>query len=166
MKNTLISEKAVKLLTYRIQQEELSSRLYEQMALFLDDKGYKNSAKVWFKWASEELNHAKWAKDYLLAFGLTPMLQDLDAPKINFTSLCDVIRKSFEHEINITEQCNELASESLKLNDHVLYSLAVKYTHEQIEELDKLQTLMDILETFGESKEAMLLLDSHIDEYI
>ena len=166
MKNILIDEKAIKLLTYRIQQEELSSRLYEQMALFLDDKGYKNSAKVWFKWASEELNHAKWAKDYLLAFGVTPALQDLDSPGMSFSSLCDIIRKSYEHEINITKQCNELAGEALKLNDHVLYSLATKYTHEQIEELDKLQTLMDVIETFGESKEAMLLLDSHIDEYI
>lgn len=166
MKNKLISDKAVSLLNYRIQQEENSSRIYEQMSLFLDNIGYKNSAKVWSKWSSEEMNHAKWAKDYLLSFGVTPELMELECPDITYTSLSEIITASHEHEIAITQQCNALAQEAMNMGDHVLYSLASKYVHEQIEELDKTQTLVDILETFGTSKEAMLLLDSHIEEYV
>lgn len=166
MKNKLISEEAIKALTYRIQQEELSSRLYHQMSLYLNDKGYINSAKLWQKYADEEMNHAGWAKEFLLDNGVKPELEDLDAPICDFNGLPDIIQKSFDHEISITEQCNELAQKALARNEFMLFALAQKYCAEQQEELGKLQTALDLLETFGTEKHTLLLLDSHINEYL
>ena len=164
--NKLINDKVIALLNYRIQQEEVSSRLYEQMYLYLEDKGYIVAAQVWKKFANEEMVHVQWAKDYLLAYGVKPELMDLDAPICEFEDLYDISKQSLEHEILITEQCNNLASEALKMNDHVLYSLAQKYLSEQIEEMDKTQTIVDMFETFGNSPEANLLIDKKLKKFL
>ena len=50
MKDTqLLKSEVVDLLNYRIQQEEFSSRLYEQMSLWLDDNGFMNTSKLYKK---------------------------------------------------------------------------------------------------------------------
>lgn len=165
-KNKLISEEAIKLLTYRIQQEELSARLYESMSLYLNDKGYINSSKKWKEYSDEEMKHAGWSKSYLLDFGIQPELDDLDAPVNKFEGLPDIINKSYAHEVDISIQCQEMAKKALQMGDFMLFSLAQKYNAEQIEELGKLQTAKDLLETFGTEKHTLLLLDSHINEYL
>lgn len=160
-----MKKEVIELLQYRIQQEQLSSRIYEQMSLWLDNNGYTGSAKLWDKYSHEELGHAEWAKEYLLSFGITPELRKLDAPAIDYKSLCDIIEITFEHETEITRQCNELASKALSMSDHTLYSLATKYCHEQVEEMSKAQTLKDYLRTFGESKELLFMLDEKLGDF-
>lgn len=164
--NRLINQEVRTLLTYRIQQEELSSRLYEQMSLYLNDRGYKNAAKLYKKYSEEELVHAQWSKDYLLAFGLQPELPRLDAPISEFEGLPDIFRKTLEHETQISEQCNDLAKQALAMNDFMLFQLALKYTSEQVEELQKASDLVSMQETFGEEPHTLLLFDSHLEHYI
>lgn len=163
--NELINQETIKLLQYRIEQEENSSRLYEQMSLYLNDKGYIQSSKLYAKYAQEEMSHAKWAKDYLLAFGVKPELPRLDSPECEFEHLPDVINKTLEHEIEISKQCKTLAKFAKDNDDFLLFDLAMKYCKEQVEEIEKAQTLVDMLETFGTEKHTLLLLDSHIGEY-
>lgn len=165
-KTKLISEEAIKLLNYRIQQEELSARLYESMSLYLNDKGYINSAKKWKEYSDEEWKHSGWAKSYLLDFGYQPELDDLEAPIYTFDGLPDIINKSYDHEVEISRQCQEMAKKALEMGDFMLFSLAQKYNAEQVEEVGKLQTAKDIMETFGTEKHTLLLFDSHINEYL
>ena len=73
-KSNLLSKKIVDTLNYRIQQEDFSSRIYEQLALWLNDKGYLNISSLYKRYASEESNHADWAKSFLLDYGITPCL--------------------------------------------------------------------------------------------
>lgn len=163
--NELITTETIQLLQYRIQQEELSSRLYEQMSLYLNDKGYLQFAKLYKKYAEEEMKHSQWSKDYILAFGVKPELQRLDSPECEFGNLPDVINKTLEHEIEISKQCKSLAKFANDNADYLLFDLAMKYCREQIEEINKAQTLVDMLESFGTEKHTLLLLDSHIGEY-
>lgn len=163
--NELINQETIQLLQYRIQQEELSSRLYEQMSLYLNDKGYLQFAKLYKRYAEEEMKHSQWSKDYILSFGIKPELQRLDSPECEFDGLPDVINKTLEHEIEISKQCKSLAKFANDNADYLLFDLAIKYCREQIEEIEKAQTLVDMLETFGTEKHTLLLLDSHIGEY-
>ncbi len=160
--NTLISKECIDLLNFRIEQEEYSSRLYLAMSMWLNNAGYVNSAKAWMKDSQDEMVHASWAKDYLLDLGETPKTPALKEPPCKFNGLPDIIRQSFDHEVMVTKQCNELATHALKYNDHLLYQLAIKYMQEQQEEMGKVQTLVDKLEAFGEDKIAMKLLDNEL----
>lgn len=158
-KNPFASKECIDILNFRIQQEEQSSRLYQSMSLWLNDNEFKGSAKSWAKDAEDEMKHAGWAKQYLLDMGIQPKIPALKEPLQSFTGLPDIIRKSYEHEIVVTQQCNELATHALKYNNHLLYQLAIKYLQEQQEELSRLQTDIDILETFGETKDVLFMID-------
>lgn len=159
-KNPMITEECVKHLNYRIEQEEYSSRIYLAMAMWLDDNGYKGAAKEWRKYSNEEMGHADFAREYLLNLGVQPNTPALQSPTQTFSGLPQIIEMSYEHEIEITRQCKELASHAMKMADHLLYELALKYLHEQQEEMGKMQDLMDELEAFGTDKIAMRLMDN------
>lgn len=154
----ILNDKIVELLNYRIEQEEFSSRLYEQMSLWLDNKGYLNCKTLFKQYADEELKHAGWAKSYLLDYGVTPCLHKLDSPEMELESLEDVFNATLEHEQLVTSQCEDLASTALKEGNHVLYALASKFCAEQQEEIGKAITLLDILSL---SKD-MLVVDNYI----
>lgn len=160
--NPFATPYVVDTLNYRIEQEEQSSRLYHAMSMWLNDNGYFGAAKEWQKYSEEELSHAKWAKDYLLALGVQPAIPALPKPTQVFTGLLDVVRKSHKHEILITQQCNDMAKTSLKNGDFLLHQLALKYLSEQVEEMEKLQDLIDRLQIAGEDKAAILLIDKEL----
>jgi len=119
-KTVLLDKKVIDILEYRIKKEEESSRLYEQMSLWLNDNGYLNTSKLYKIYANEENNHSDWAKSFLLDYGITPTLMPLSSPVIELNTLQDVFEATLEYELLITKECEELASEALKLNNHIL----------------------------------------------
>jgi len=160
----MISDECIPLLNYRIQQEELSSRIYKAMSMWLNNEGYTGAAALWLKYSNEELVHADWARDYLLSMGVQPDTPKLDMPAQSFTGLPQIIKDSYDHEIVVTEQIKVLADHALKYKDHMLYQLTLKYLAEQVEEHDKTQTWLDKLRTFGEDPIALRLLDNDMGE--
>lgn len=161
--NPFVTKECIDILTFRIEQEESSSRLYHAMSLWLNDNGYIGASKRWQEDADGEMVHAGWAKEFLLDMGVQPKLSTLKEPLQSFKSFPEIIRKSYDHEIMVTKQCNELAVHALKYNNHLLYQLAIKYLQEQQEELGRAQTLVDKLEAFGEDKIALRLLDNELN---
>jgi ferritin len=163
-KNPFATKSVIDILNLRIENEEYSSRFYEAMAMWLNDKGFMGAYKQWISDSADEMAHAKWAKEYLLDMGVQPKIPALKEPPQTFKGLDDIIYKSYEHEVMVTTQCNDLAKQAMKDGDHLLYQLANKFLQEQQEELGKLQTLMDKLETFGTDKIALRLLDNELAE--
>lgn len=164
LKNPFATESVVKALNYRIEQEEYSARVYHAMAMWLNDNGYMGATKAWQADADGEMQHAQWAKDYLLDMGVQPTIPALPKPPQTFTGLPDIIRQSYKHEVMVTQQCNDLAKNAMKSGDHLLYQLANKFLVEQQEELGKVQTYLDKLASFGEDKLAMKLFDHEFQE--
>jgi ferritin len=158
----MLTSKIIEDLNYRIQQEEFSSRLYKQMSLWLNDEGFINLSKIYEKYSQEEMSHAGWAEDFLLSHGIKPSLKIIEAPNdvYEINSLKDILDLTLSHEKDITNQCNDLASLALKENSHTLYSLAAQYCHEQVEELEKAITFLDI---YSKTKDE-LFYDHYIGE--
>lgn len=139
-RNPLLSDAGVQILNYRIEQEELSARLYLSMSMWLNDNGYVGAAKKWKQYSDEEMAHSNWAKEYLLAMGVQPSTPALAQMK----------------------QCKEMAASAQKEGDYLLYQFAFKYLSEQVEEHQKMQDLVDRLEAFGTDKIALRLLDEEL----
>jgi ferritin len=166
-KNPLIDDSCISFLNYRIQQEEYSSRIYLSMSMWLNNNGYLNAAKIWKKYSDEEIGHADIARKYLLNMGVQPATPALEQPIENYKGgLPEIIRKSHEHEIEITMQISDLAKHAMKDGSHMLYELALHYLREQNEEMGKTQDLVDQLETFGEDKIALRLFDHDLSHYL
>jgi ferritin len=161
-KNILLSDECVKYLNYRIQQEEYSSRIYLAMSMWLENKGYNGAASLWKKYSQEELSHSDWSRTYLLSMGVQPETPKLDSPQQGFTGLPEIVKISYNHEIEVTKQCKDLASDAFKKGDHMLYELALKFLKEQVEEHNKMQNWMDQLQAFGTEPVALRLLDTEM----
>lgn len=158
----LIPDKIISLLQYRIQQEEQSSRIYKAMSVWLDLQGYDGSAKLWDKYSQEELVHADFARKYLLDLNILPVTPSQEEPTIEFKGLPQIIALTYKHEIEITNQCKELAKTCLSESDLMTFNLAQKYLSEQVDEIQKSQYLIDQLELYGDDKIALQLLDTKL----
>ena len=159
-KSNLLNKGVIDALNYRIQQEEHSSRIYEQLSLWLNNKGYLNFSKLFKKYADEEMIHAGFSKSYLLDYGITPCLQSLPSPEMEIEGLLDVLEAAYDHELLVTKQCEDLATLALKESNHVLYQLAAKYCAEQQEEIGKVITNLDIYKLSTD----MLVIDAYVGE--
>jgi ferritin len=157
-----ISKKIEDLINYRIVEEEKSSRLYLAMAKWLNFNGYTGASKLWTKYSEEEAAHAGWAYSYLEDLDILPCVPALEQPREKFKSLPEICELSYQHELAITTQCNELAKAAVAEGDYMTLQLAQKYLAEQTEELGKLTTWLDKLEAFGDSPEALRLLDNEL----
>lgn len=157
---TLISQKLIDLCNYRIQQEEYSSRMYSAMSRWLDDKSYIGAAKLWKKYADEELTHAEIIYGFLLDLGIRPVTPELQKPPQEFKGLVEIVQLSYKHEVDVYNQCVELAKAALAETQLMLYPKALKLTEEQVEEVGKLQVWIDMFESFGTDPIVLL----HIDE--
>lgn len=155
-----INQEVIDILTYRIEQEEYSSRVYSQMYLWLQNNSYLNCAKVWKKFSEEELEHAQLAKDYLMSFNIMPELSALEESINNFNSLDDIIQGTFDHEVMVTEQVKALTDKAFELKDWSLFSLAQEYTKIQIKEMDESYSLLDVLKLSNDK----LVIDKYIGE--
>ena len=109
MDKQLLSKEAISDLTFRINSEEFSSRLYHDMSLWFDDKGYINLAKLYDRYSSEEMAHAKFAKDFLLSYNLKPMIKPLQSPTAEYADCSAILEATKNHEIQITNECQALA---------------------------------------------------------
>lgn len=161
-----LSENIISQLNARINSEELSSRTYLAMSLWLEDKAYFNAAKLWAKYASEENNHADWAREHLLSFNIRPKTMSLMPVENEYTGLDDIIRKTLEHEMKVTYECKMLAKAALEEMDMNTFVLAQKYVKEQNEELDKAYSLTSLLDVYGTDKLNLALLDHAIEDML
>ena len=142
-RNVLLTDAAEKILNFRIEQEEFSSWLYLAMSQWLDNQGFVNISKEYKKYSDEERSHAQWAREYLLAMGVTPNTPALKQPQNNYSSLLEILLQTYDHENLVTTQCNVLCSTAMKGNDFLLLQLGQKYMGEQIEEIERTRTNLD-----------------------
>lgn len=160
--NGLIPEKIIKLLNYRINQEELSSRLYSAMSEWLEYSGFLGAAKLWGQYASEESDHAQWAYKYLGDHDYLPEVGSIGEVKTDYKSLVEVVYDSYKHELDIAKQCNELAEGCVEECDFHTLNLALKYTAEQTDEIGKINKWVSRIVAMGNEPKEMRLLDDEM----
>ena len=156
----MLDQKTIDILNYRINMEQVSSKLYECMHLWLDNTGLKNFAKLYEKFYQEELVHANFAKEYLLSYGVMPTIKAIPQQQCEYESLQEIIDMTMLHEIDVTRQCEELQKFALDNKLPTLQTLALKYCAEQVEELDRSKNIQD----HSKLTTDLLLFDQYIGE--
>jgi ferritin len=162
METQLLSQEIINLLEYRITQEEESARLYRQMSLWLENKGYAHLAQLYDKYAEEERTHAKWSCNFLTSYGVLPKLKSLNSPDAEYECCMDVLEATLQHELEIERQCNEFSFKALQLKHSGLYALGLKYCTEQTEEIAKAMDILDHAKLTSD----MLVLDHYVERYL
>lgn len=162
----LISQRLIDLFNFRIKQELNSAYIYKSMYLWLEDKAYMNGAKLWHKFYQEELNHATWSEDFLLSLDIRPVTPQIDQPSNEYESYGDIVRKTLEHETQVTNECQNLAKVCMEEGNIMGFTVAHKYVSEQIEEMKKSYDLLNLLEVYGEDKLNLALFDHELERFL
>ena len=158
-KKELIPQEIVDLLNYRVNQEEHSSRIYYAMNEWLDAKGYFGASSMLREWSAEEMEHSRWAREFLEAYDFLPEVKAIGSVPTEFVSLTDVMQKSYKHEVDITLQCNDLTTAVAKANCWCAMPLAMKFMKEQTDEIGKASRWLDRLSLVGDDPRELMMID-------
>ena len=152
--------KVMKLINDQITHEFYASYLYLAMAAHFEEQNYDGFAQ-WFRMqAKEEEFHAMKLFDYLVERGARIELQQIDKPPVDFGEPVDAFKAALAHEQKVTGLINTIYEAALEAKDYPTQVMLQWFIEEQVEEEDTTGTAVERLEMAGDSKAALMFLDS------
>jgi ferritin len=158
----MLSELMVKKLNYQINRELFSAYLYLSMASYADAEGLSGIAN-WFKiQAKEEEFHAEKFYNYVNQQGGRVIMEAIEQPEIDFSSILDLFEKTLEHEKVVTSLINSLVKLAREENDYATESFLQWFVTEQVEEEANPAELIQKLHYIGKDGRGLLMLDKEL----
>jgi ferritin len=158
----MISDKMVKGITRQINREIYSGYFYLAMASYAQDAGLAGVAN-WFNiQLQEELSHAKKLYDYLQQQNVRVMLESIESPPQDFSSITDLFKQTLEHEKKVTAMINDLINMAIDQKDRATEIMLQWFVTEQVEEEANAQEILQKLKVFGEKGDALLMIDREL----
>jgi ferritin len=138
-----LSEKITKILNDQIKNELQSSQIYRGMTCWLDNAGWNDAAKYFFKSSQEELIHMDKIYQYLFDKNVMAKVPTTEEVKQKFESIREVVEESLKHEIEVTKKWEEISKSAEEDNDNTTYEFAQWFLKEQTEEENKFRDVLD-----------------------
>jgi len=158
----MLSEKMVKKLNHQINRELFSAYLYQSMASYADSEGLSGFAN-WFKiQAKEEEFHAEKFYNYINQQGSRVIMEAIEQPETQFSSMLDLFEKTLKHEKVVTSLINELVKLAREENDYATESILQWYVTEQVEEEANPAEMIQKLKFVGKDGRGLLMLDKEL----
>jgi len=158
----MLSEKMVMKLNYQINRELYSAYLYLSMASYADSEGLSGFAN-WFKiQAKEEEYHAEKMYNYVNQQGRRVVLEAIEQPQTDFTSIVDLFEQTLKHEKVVTSLINGLVKLAREENDYATESFLQWYVTEQVEEEANPAEMIQKLKYIGKDGRGLLMLDKEL----
>lgn len=138
-----LSEKITEILNKQIKRELESSQIYRAMSCWLDNAGWVDAPKYFFKAAQEELVHMDKIYQYLFDRNVLAIVPEIEKVKQEFESIRNVIEESLKHEIEVTKNWEEISKTAKEDGDNTTYEFAQWFLKEQVEEENKFRDILD-----------------------
>ena len=159
----MLSSKIVKMLNDQLNLEFYSSNLYLQMSAWCEYNGFEGAAKFLAEHAAEEMQHMRKLFTYLNETGALAVIEAIEAPRHDFTSLPEVLALTYEHEKLVTRKINELVSATWEEKDFSAFNFLQWYVAEQHEEEKLFSSILDKLKLVGCEGEGLYLIDKELN---
>ena len=153
-------------LNQQIQREEFSSRLYLAMAIWCEVKGYPGAAAFLYRQSEEERMHQLKLVRFVNDRGGKAILQPLEQPQAEFSSLLELFQEVLTHEQYISASINEVYGITLQEKDYTTGNFLQWYITEQIEEESTMKTILDRITLAGKDSSGMFHIDKELDGMI
>ncbi|AIU88293.1 non-heme ferritin [Pectobacterium odoriferum] len=158
----MLKKEMIQKLNEQLNLEFYSANLYLQMSAWCGDKGFEGASSFLKTHSQEEMQHMQRLFDYLDDTGSLPILGAIAAPPIDFDSLADVFKLTYEHEQLITAKINELAHEAMVLQDYSTFNFLQWYVAEQHEEEKLFRSILDKLALVKASEGGLFFIDQDL----
>lgn len=156
----LISKKLNAAFNDEIGLELFASNQYLNMAAYLEGIPLKKLAALFLKQSDEERGHGLKFVKYLTDVGATVKVPAIDAPKQTFKSVEEVIAKSLEWEIAVTDRINAMMTMAVAEKDYAAQDFLRWFVTEQVEEVSSMDNLLKVVKLSGER--ALIMVEAYL----
>ncbi len=161
----LISKQLAGAFNAQVGHEFGASMQYVSIAAHFEQRQLKLLSKLFFEQAEEERTHAMKFVKYLLDTKAGLQIPQIPAPKPTFASAEEAVQAALNWEMEVTKQITGLMDIAVKENDYIAQSFLQWFVDEQLEEVVKMERLLEIIRQSGERN--LLMVEAylvHIDK--
>lgn len=158
----MLSVKMVKSINHQINREHYSAYLYLSMAAYAAAEGLKGFANWFTVQMKEEMFHAEKMFNYVNQQGGRVLLEAIEQPPADFSSIFDLFEKTLEHEKRVTAMIKNLVKLAREEDDYATESFLQWYVTEQVEEEANPAELIQKLKYIGKDGRGLLMIDKDL----
>ncbi|MGL5649193.1 MAG: ferritin [Clostridium sp.] len=162
----MLSQTLLDSLNEQVNFEFYSSYTYLAMSAFAEANDLPGVANFFRIQAKEELDHAMKFYDYIFQKGGNVILEKVDMPKKDYTSIIEVFEEGFKHEQLVTSKIYNLTDIATGEREHATISLLKWFIDEQVEEENNFQTLLKKVRRLEGNPTGMYMLDDELAKRI
>lgn len=132
------------LLQEQVAHEFAASQQYTAIAVWFDAGSLRNLAALFHRQSVEERNHAHILVQFQLDQELTVRIPGVEAPRVEFSDLCEPVALALEQERRVTEQFENLTKVAREEGNFQGEQAMQWFLKEQTEEVASMSTLLDV----------------------
>lgn len=151
-----------KTINEQINKELYSAYLYLSMAAYFESVNLPGFSHWMRIQNTEEQIHAMKFFNFINERGGRVILEAIEKPEIEFSSIKDVFEKTLRHEQKVTESIDNLYALSQKLNDTAAQIFLQWFITEQVEEEKNATDILAKLKLIKEDSAGILMLDKEL----
>jgi ferritin len=145
----LISEKINAAINAQIGFELGNSNQYLSIASYFEGESLFGLAKLYFKQADEEREHAMKLLKFVLESGGKVNIPPIAAPRGDFATAEEAAQFALDSEIRTTQQVYELVELAMREKNYITTNFLQWFVSEQLEEVSSAQTRLAVIKRSG-----------------
>ena len=159
----LINDKIAAAFNQQVGHELGNSNQYVAVAAYFDGQSLKGLAKLFYKQADEEREHAMKFVKFILDAGSKVMIPAIAAVQNDFKSAEEAAQLALDAEVRTTNQINDLMTLSIAEKNYTAQNFLQWFVSEQLEEVSSAQTHLDVIKRAGSNVLMVEAYLAHID---
>ena len=152
----MISKELAAAIMEQVGHEFQASHQYVNIAAYFESLALKGLAKMFYKQADEEREHAMKFIKYVSEAGGAVALPAVPAPVASFKTVKEAIELSLKWELEVTRRINALMALAIEQKDYLGQDFLRWFVTEQLEEVSTMENLLKVVEAAGEKNLFML----------
>src|SRR6476659_8554698 len=145
----LTNQKIIDAINEQIGYEFSASLQYYAIGAYFAADALPQLSAHFFQQAEEEKGHALRFMKYVVDAGGCVVIPAIEAPKSRFKNPEQAVKLSFDQEVHVTKQINELVDLARKQNDHITVNFLQWFLTEQLEEVSSMDNLLKVVQRAG-----------------
>lgn len=146
-------------LNAQIGHELGNSNQYIAIAAYFDGEDLFGLAKIFYKQAEEEREHAMKIVKFVLEAGGKVAVPEVPAPRNEFSSAEDAAQLAYDSEVRTTKQIYDLVDAAKAENNHIMVNFLQWFVSEQLEEVSSAETRLSVIRRAGPS---ILMVEAYL----
>ncbi len=145
----MLSDKIQAAFNTQVSQEFSNSIAYIAIANYFKGENLNGLAKMFYKQAAEEHEHAMKFTNFLIDTGCAVKISAISAPQNEFASAEAAAQLAYDAEVRTTNQINDLLTIAIEEKNYAAQNFLQWFVNEQVEEVATAAANLDVIKKAG-----------------